>query len=276
MTKKIKMELYVDAGIPEILKIDTIKLSQIINNLINNAIKFTENGEIKLSLNLVQIENDFYTIRFKISDTGIGISAANQEIIFENFTQGSTEINRKYGGTGIGLAIVKKLVQVLGGNVVVESEVGKGTSFSFDLKLQKGEHKQKTNTPILKIDPTIFLNKSILLDEDNKINQMITKKILETNKMKVEIAETGEEAVSMATANQYDLILMDVHLPGINGTEATQVIRTFNQDIPIIGLTAISLNENRDNLISFGMNDIITKPFDVEHFYFTVAHYLKN
>lgn len=274
--QKIKMELYIDPEIPEFLKIDTIKLSQIINNLINNAIKFTEKGEIKTSLTLVKNDGDFYTVLFKVSDTGIGISKANQGIIFENFTQGSTEINRKYGGTGIGLAIVKKLVHVLGGDVKVESEIGKGTTFSFELTLEKGEQKLKPNTPVLKIDPLIFSNKNILLVEDNKINQMITKKILETNNMKADIAETGEAAVEMSKTGVYDLILMDIHLPGINGTEATQIIRTFNTDIPIIGLTAISLNENRENLISFGMNDIITKPFDVAHFYFTMANYLKK
>lgn len=271
-----KLELVVDPEIPEFLKIDTIKLSQIINNLINNAIKFTENGTVKLELKLVENSDNMYTILFKISDTGIGISQENQTIIFENFTQGSTEINRKYGGTGIGLAIVKKLVKVLGGEIKVDSELMIGTTFSFILNLEKGEPKSQIKTPVFKIDINTFANKKILLVEDNKINQIITKKIIETKKMIADIAENGEDAVVMAKNGSYDLILMDVHLPGINGTKATELIRVFNQEIPIIGLTAISLNENRENLISFGMDDIITKPFDVEHFYFTIANYLKK
>uniref|UniRef100_UPI0040498B17 ATP-binding protein n=2 Tax=Flavobacterium sp. TaxID=239 RepID=UPI0040498B17 len=271
-----KLELVVDPEIPEFLKIDTIKLSQIINNLINNAIKFTENGAVKLELKLVESIENIYAILFKISDTGIGISKENQTIIFENFTQGSTEINRKYGGTGIGLAIVKKLVKVLGGEIKVDSELQVGTTFSFILMLEKGEPKSQIKTPVFKIDSNILVNKRILLVEDNKINQIITKKIIETKQMITDIAENGEDAVMMAKSGSYDLILMDVHLPGINGTEATELIREFNTEIPIIGLTAISLNENRENLISFGMNDVITKPFDVEHFYFTIANYLKK
>jgi signal transduction histidine kinase/CheY-like chemotaxis protein len=273
---KINMVLDVDPKIPTFLKLDTIKLSQIINNLINNAIKFTEEGEIKLKLELVQQEGDFYKIYFEVSDSGIGISKENQKVIFENFTQGSTEINRKYGGTGIGLAIVKKLVHVLGGEIKVESEIGKGTVFSFFLNLEKGEQKTNLKAPTFFIEPTLFTGKKILLVEDNKINQIITKKILESKEMLADIAETGEDAVEMAKNNKYDIILMDIHLPGINGSKATELIREFNDEIPIIGLTAISLNENRENLISFGMNDVVTKPFDVEHFYITIAHYLKK
>ena len=273
---EVRFILDIDSKIPDYFRIDTLKLSQILNNLIHNASKFTEGGMVKLALQLKNVQEDTYTILFKVEDSGIGISEEYQKRIFENFSQGSKDINRKYGGTGIGLAIVNKLVQVMGGEIKVESELGRGSVFSFELKLEKCEDVVERNHPILTIDKMIYINKSILLVEDNKINQMVTKKILEKYQMKVSIAETGEEAVTMAKNGQFDLILMDIHLPGINGTEATHQIRVFDQDIPIIGLTAISLNENRENLMSYGLDDIITKPFDVENFYFIMAQYLRD
>jgi CheY-like chemotaxis protein len=250
---------------------DPTKLSQIFINLINNALKFTKNGEVTVVAKLVDQGIDFSRINFEIRDTGIGIPEEKQETIFDSFSQGSIEINRKYGGTGLGLTIVKKLVDLLGGEIGLKSEVGVGTSFAFELNLLNGSQEIQTEKPVLYSDD-ILVGKNVLVVEDNKINQMVTKKMLENKGMKCKIVDNGEEAIEVMRAeNNFDLVLMDVHLPGINGTIATQNIREFETQKPIIALTAISLNENREMLMSFGMTDVITKPFDPENFYRVIA-----
>lgn len=259
-------DLNIDNGVPEILIGDPTKLSQIFINLINNALKFTENGIITVNTKLINKNDKNCILKFEIKDTGIGIPIEKQESIFESFSQGSVEINRKYGGTGLGLTIVKKLVSLMGGKIALKSEVGVGSIFSFSLDFMEGEEMLPSTENNI-IDEKIFVDKRILLVEDNKINQMITKKILQKKEMICELCETGEDAIYKMQTSTYDLVLMDVHLPGINGTIATEEIRKFDLYTPIIALTAISLNENREMLLSFGMNDVITKPFNPEVFY---------
>ncbi len=256
----------IDPNIPDFLIGDPTKLSQIFLNLINNALKFTKNGEVKVILDTNEINEEFTSIHFKILDTGIGIPEEKIESVFESFSQGSIEINRKYGGTGLGLTIVKKLVDILGGKIKLESQVGKGSAFSFDLSFKIGDE-QTVIEKLGDFDDSILKDKKVLLIEDNKINQMITKRMVENKGMICEVIDNGEDAIEAAKNKDYDLILMDVHLPGINGTIATQTIRTFDKKIRIIALTAISLNENREMLLSYGMNDVITKPFDPNDFY---------
>lgn len=256
---------------------DPTKLSQILINLINNAIKFTKNGDVLLKIGTTKTDDKNITLSFVIKDTGIGIPDDKIANIFDSFTQGSVEINRTFGGTGLGLSIVKKIIELLGSDIKLESIQGKGSTFSFDLVFEKSpllenetiKSKEENNLDCLK-------DKKVLLVEDNKINQMITKKMVENKGMICTIIDNGEDAITEMAKNDYDLVLMDVHLPGINGTEATEQIRTFNNHTPIIALTAISLNENREMLLSFGMNDVITKPFEPEHFYKVIASYLTN
>jgi signal transduction histidine kinase len=263
--------LEIDENVPEMLLGDPTKLSQIFINLINNALKFTRDGEVKVVAKVVETGDDYARINFAVSDTGIGIPEDKQETIFESFSQGSIEINRKYGGTGLGLTIVKKIVDLLGGEINLTSEVGVGTTFDFELNLFNGKKEiilEKVNL----YSDEVLKNKNILVVEDNKINQMVTKKMLEKKEIRCFIIDNGEESVEiMSKENQFDLVLMDVHLPGINGTIATQKIREFDTEIPIIALTAISLNENREMLLSFGMTDVITKPFEPENFYRVIA-----
>ena len=263
----------IDPQIPENLIGDPTKLSQIFINLINNALKFTKNGQVTVIANLKSIKNEIVNLHFEVIDTGIGIPADKLESVFESFSQGSIEINRKYGGTGLGLTIVKNLVGILGGTIKIESEVGKGATFIFDLKF-KVDNQNTEMIQKMVYDHTLLINKKILLVEDNKINQMITKRMLENKKMNCEIIDNGEDAIEIIRKNNFDLVLMDVHLPGINGTLATQQIRSFNTQTPIIALTAISLNENREMLLSFGMNDVITKPFNPENFYDVISKYV--
>ncbi|MBF4517502.1 response regulator [Flavobacterium sp. ANB] len=265
--------LDIDKSIPDNLIGDPTKISQIILNLINNALKFTQNGQVNVIAKLYDKDEENATVYFEIVDTGIGIPEDKLQTVFESFSQGSIEVNRKYGGTGLGLTIVKKLIELLGGEIKLKSEVGKGSTFTFKLNfsinkepLQIIEEPKHYNDKQLK-------HKSILLIEDNKINQMITRKMLENKAISCEIIDNGEDAVELLKIKKFDMILMDVHLPGINGTTATKQIREFDKSTPIIALTAISLDENRDMLLAFGMNDVITKPFVPDEFYSIIAKF---
>jgi CheY-like chemotaxis protein len=266
-----KFTLEIDDNIPDTLIGDPTKLSQIFMNLINNALKFTHNGEVKVITKLMSFDEENALIHFEVTDTGIGIPEEKIVSVFDSFSQGSIEINRKYGGTGLGLTIVKKLIELLGGEIKLYSKVGVGSTFMFDLNMaiSKNEliiEKQKLYSN------DVLEGKNILIVEDNIINQMITKKMLENKGMKCQIIDNGEEAISIIKVeNEFDLVLMDVHLPGINGTIATEEIRKFNKKLPIIALTAISLNENREMLLAHGMTDVITKPFEPDNFYRIIA-----
>ena len=264
-------KLVIDADIPEILIGDPTKLSQIFMNLINNALKFTKDGEVTIITKRLSNQDDKATVSFEITDTGIGIPKDKLESVFESFSQGSVEINRKYGGTGLGLTIVNKLVKLLGGQIKLESIEGKGSIFSFELAFKVNEHQLPIKKKPKIYDESIFENKKVLIVEDNKINQMVTQKMLENKGILCEIIDNGEEAIETVKDKKFDLILMDIHLPGINGTVATKKIREFDTTTPIIALTAISLNENREMLLSFGMNDVITKPFAPKDFYAAIA-----
>jgi signal transduction histidine kinase len=254
---------------------DPTKLSQILINLINNSIKFTKNGKVTLSVKTIKEEDDTVTLNFIIQDNGIGIPEDKIANIFDSFSQGSVEINRTYGGTGLGLSIVKKIIELLGSEIHLESKVNEGTKLYFDLNFGKSNAEIILNHEKKKVTSYDNLkNKTVLLVEDNKINQMITKKMVENKGMICTIIDNGEEAIVEMQNNSFDLVLMDVHLTGINGTEATAKIRKFDTTTPIIALTAISLNENKETLLSFGMNEVITKPFNPEYFYSVISDYV--
>jgi CheY-like chemotaxis protein len=254
---------------------DPTKLSQILLNLINNALKFTKNGEVQVTTKVLDTHDDRINIEFKVADTGIGIPEDKLESVFDSFSQGSIEINRKYGGTGLGLSIVKRLIEILGGTITLASQVGNGSTFTVVLpfRISKADDLER---PQFVYNDQILKGKKVLLIEDNKINQMITKKMVENKEMICEVIDNGEDAIQAVKNNRYDVVLMDVHLPGINGTIATQTIRTFDPKTKIIALTAISLNENREMLLSFGMNDVITKPFNPEEFYHIICKNLES
>lgn len=266
--------LEIDQDIPNYIIGDPTKLSQILMNLINNAIKFTQNGTVTLKSRLSSLEDKKASIFFEVKDTGIGIPEDKLETVFDSFSQGSIGINRKYGGTGLGLTIVKKLVEILGGNIKLESTVNEGSSFTFVLPFKVSKKPIKAEKKTVIINDSILIGKKMLVVEDNKINQMISKKMLENKGIHCEIIDNGEEAVEISKNYKFDMILMDIHLPGINGTIATKKIREFDTITPIIALTAISLNENRKNLLSFGMNDVITKPFVPEDFYAIITKHI--
>ncbi|SFW73716.1 His Kinase A (phospho-acceptor) domain-containing protein [Sinomicrobium oceani] len=267
------ISLNLDRNIPAKLIGDSLKLSQVFINLIGNALKFTESGEVMVRGNILKKTTDNITIRFEVQDNGMGIESETLPLIFDSFAQGSTQINRKYGGTGLGLTIVKNLLNLMGSDIKVESSPGKGSTFTFDLSLTTTGEIEISGEAVpaveeeLTEEEIVFENIHVLLVEDNKINQVVTKKMLAKKNITSEVANDGYEAIEMAKNNTYDLILMDIHMPGISGIVATEEIRKFNKKVPIVALTAISLEENMDALYNAGCNDIITKPFKPQVFY---------
>lgn len=262
-----KIILEYDDEIPSHLMSDPLKLSQIFINLVGNALKFTKNGEVKVIAKLMKKVDEEVTLYFEVADTGIGISKENKQNIFDGFEQGSIQINREYGGTGLGLTIVKSLLGLFDSKIHLESELGKGSSFFFELHV-KSKDSLVDDIPfeITKKDYN-FNGLHLLIVEDNKINQVITKKMLTKKEMSSDIANNGYEAVELAQTNTYDAILMDIHMPGISGEEATIQIRQFDSKIPIIALTAISLDDSLESFYAAGCNDVVTKPFKPEVFY---------
>lgn len=264
----VKIHFEYDNNLPENFIADQIKISQILINLIGNAIKFTKDGDIWVRAIKVSEKDELYSVRFEIEDNGIGISEEKQNQLFESFSQGSIQINRKYGGTGLGLSIVKGLIQILKGTISLKSELGKGSKFMFELPLkysEKVETEEVVNyfKDISEID---LKNINILVVEDNRINQMITKKILNKMKLNCDVIDNGEDAVNMVKDKNYHVVLMDIHMPGISGLEATRLIRTFNKDITIFALTAVTLEDKMHEFDEAGFDDIISKPFKQEDF----------
>ncbi|THD66354.1 response regulator [Robertkochia marina] len=268
--------------IPNKLLGDPLKLSQIFINLVGNALKFTQSGNVTIIARPIEKDQGNMRIHFEVVDEGIGISKEMQENIFDSFSQGSVQINRKYGGTGLGLTIVKSLLGLFNSNIQLESELGKGSRFFFDIVFDIPETEPVTIEGEQEILPTekdlesILANLHILIVEDNKINQVITKKMLDKKEITSDIANDGYEAIDKVKANEYDLVLMDIHMPGISGLAATEQIRTFNTTLPIVALTAITLDENTDDFFKAGCTDIITKPFKPETFYGTIAKVIRN
>jgi signal transduction histidine kinase len=262
-----KIILEYDDTIPGHLMSDPLKLSQIFMNLIGNALKFTKNGEVKVLAKLLNKEDEDVTLYFEVSDNGIGISKEQQQNIFEGFEQGSIQINREYGGTGLGLTIVKSLLGLFDSKILLESELGKGSTFYFELKI-KSKDSLVDDIPFeITQKDYVFKGLHLMIVEDNKINQVITKKMLSKKEITSDIASNGMDAIDLAKNNTYDAILMDIHMPGISGEEATIEIRKFDAITPIIALTAISLDDSLESFYAAGCNDVVTKPFKPEVFY---------
>ena len=268
--RKNTLRLEYDESIPDKIEGDSLKLSQIFINLIGNSLKFTQNGDVVVRVSKINEKDNKVTLRFEIEDNGVGISKKKQKSIFESFSQASLQINRKFGGTGLGLSIVKNLLELMGSRIQLDSELGKGSKFWFDLVLEvsTNEITGVAGETVLSEDEYNSLeNRQVLVVEDNKINQMITRKILEKRKIVCQVADNGMDAIKMVQENDFDVVLMDIHMPGISGIEATQEIRKFNPELPIIALTAVTIDENLDEFYRVGFNEIIPKPFKTEEFF---------
>ncbi|MCH9659695.1 MAG: response regulator [Bacteroidetes bacterium] len=277
--RKNNLHFEFDENIPDKLMGDPLKLSQILINLIGNSLKFTQNGDVSVRIRKIGETKERVTLNFEVEDNGVGISKKKQKSIFETFSQASLQINRKFGGTGLGLSIVKNLLELMGSKIQLESQLGKGSKFWFDINFAVSEEFQDTKNPqniIYDVDYVALENRSVLVVEDNKINQMITKKILEKNMMKCLVADNGNDAISLVKENDFDVVLMDIHMPGISGIEATQEIRKFDTDLPIIALTAVTIDENLDDFYRAGFNEIIPKPFKTEEFFEKIYRTLED
>ena len=260
--KNIKLNLHLDEKIPDILIGDPTRISQILTNLVGNAIKFTKKGEVNIILNKRLKPGNAVEIFFRIKDTGIGISPKKLDNIFESFSQASTNTTRRYGGTGLGLSITKRLLEMMGSRIRVQSRVGIGSEFSFKYTFKIGEKKVGGKEDAKKIKPLSSLKGyKILLVEDNKINIKIAKQILEKWDLEVDVAEDGKIAIEKFAVGKYHLILMDLHLPEIDGYDATIEIRKKDKEVPIIALTAAALIQEKEKVFAVGMNDFISKPF---------------
>jgi signal transduction histidine kinase len=267
-----QLHLNFEEDIPEHVLGDSLRMSQILINLVSNAIKFTKNGSVHLNVTKTELNHNSIDLLIEVKDNGIGISYEKQDDIFESFSQGSVQINRKYGGTGLGLTIVKNLIELMGSKIQLRSQPNIGTTFYFNITfpLAKIESLNKdVNSEIIPSELlTTLKHKNILLVDDVKINQLITQKTLTKKEINCTTADNGETAVEKAKNQHFDLILMDIHMPGIGGIEATKQIREFNKTIPIIALTAITIE--KEDLITFnkaGFNDILSKPFKSETFF---------
>ena len=265
--KGLKFHLQIDSELPQILIGDPIRVAQIITNLISNAIKFTEIGNIYLEVKVKENTSESTIINFCISDTGIGIQPDKIPFIFEHFIQASSDTTRKYGGTGLGLAITKKLIELFDSQISVESIVGVGSKFFFDLRFIKSDQINLIIEPKkqLKIEPLTGIK--ILLVEDNDINIFVVVRFLKNWDIVYDVAKNGAIAIDMHHKNRYDLILMDLQMPVMDGYEATIAIRLKDKKTPIIALTANAFSDIKQKVLEVGMNDYITKPFDPDDLY---------
>jgi signal transduction histidine kinase/ActR/RegA family two-component response regulator len=265
-----------DNKIPEMLVGDSVRLNQIFLNLMSNAVKFTHKGKITISIKLLSEDEENTTIEFAITDTGIGIAENKINSIFNVFEHAEIGSSNSYGGSGLGLAIVKQLVESQGGSIGLKSKVGEGSTFSFILTFEKTTMKVETETEIIKQDSQIK-NMRVLVAEDVALNQLLIKMILSDFGFEHEVVANGKIAIEKLQTNTYDIILMDLNMPEMNGFEATEYIRnTMKSNIPIIALTADVTVADVNKCKESGMNDYISKPIDEELLYRKMVELIKK
>jgi PAS domain S-box-containing protein len=274
--KNLVLEKEYDKTIPEVLLGDPVRLHQIILNLLSNAVKFTTHGKITIRVHLLKEDEENVLIEFSVKDTGIGIKKNKIEKIFENFQQATSGTSRLYGGTGLGLAIVKQLVEAQGGSIRVKSEIDEGSTFSFILSFQKTTKEAALETELVELDAQIK-GINVLVVEDIELNQLLMKTLLDDFGFERDIAANGKIAVEKLQAKPYDIILMDLQMPEMNGFEATEYIRNkMKSNIPIIALTADVTTVDLAKCKAVGMNDYIPKPIDERLLYTKILGLVKK
>lgn len=264
------IELKISDDTPHHLIGDAMRLGQVMMNLVGNAVKFTEKGKVWIKAECKDCSDEKCLIYFEVGDTGSGIPKDKQQEIFEEFSQLKPN-NFNYQGTGLGLPIVKKLLSLFGSEIRLKSKKGEGSVFSFEISFEKGAEELKPKkikgTATEGVDLPV---KRALIVDDNRINQVVTRRILEQREFECLVAGSGEEAIEVLKKESVHVVLMDVNMPGMNGMETTREIRKFNPNIPIIALTAVEVGEMREEILSAGMNDIINKPYNIPQFFETI------
>ena len=271
--KNIELRLNIEED-NHVYLLDPMWFTQVLNNLIANAVKFTQKGSVQVNLKVCSETSLTRTLRFEVVDTGIGVSPDKQEHIFKSFSQEMLDTKRKFGGTGLGLAITKNILQRMGSEIKMVSEKGEGSTFYFGVTLKKAvlEQAPQRHTP-----KTLSIKGlKVLVVEDNQTNQFIIQKFLAKWGVDFNICERGAEVVKMAKAGNFEVVLMDLHMPDLNGFEASKQIRSYHPQIPIIAMTADAFEETRELTAQAGMNDFISKPFDPDDLFNKLANYADN
>jgi len=264
--KGLDFMIDIDKNIPGFLVGDPTRLNQILLNLIGNSIKFTLKGSVKLAVELIETKADKATIKFSVQDTGVGISKERQAHIFDSFTQADIEVTRRFGGTGLGLTITKKLINLMNSDIYVESTIGEGSDFYFELEFQITDEDQIRDQS-QNLEEKSIKGLNILVMEDNLINQKVISQFLDKWGCEVSLAENGEYGIQKMNNQIFDIILMDLQMPVMDGYQATKEIRKGKAGlehirIPIIALTADAFPETKEKVIDCGMNDLVSKPFN--------------
>jgi len=276
--KELQLVINTDASLPVLVKSDPVRIRQILVNLLSNAIKFTNHGTVTLTVSLLQQSGRNQRIRFEVADTGVGIPAEKLGLIFERFEQLDHSFTRQQGGTGLGLAITRKLVDAFGGKITVRSEINKGSVFITDLELEAIQAWAETHTQALpKQNPPDIATVKILVAEDNRMNQLLVKNMLEQYKVQTVIAENGEEAIRELGRQQFDMVLMDVQMPVMDGLTATRFIREkMNNRTPVVAMTAHVLPGEREKCLASGMDEYLAKPIDEEELLNLLSRYFSR
>ena len=262
--KGIQLSYYYDPALPDLINGDSVRIGQVMLNLISNAIKFTGSGSVSVQLKVVEETSGFYKTLFAVKDTGIGIPKDKQDKIFELFTQADGSTGRKYGGTGLGLSIAQRIISLMGGKLEVKSEDGRGSEFYFTLTLKRSAYQavgSSTSVDAHENLSTILKNVSILIAEDHQPNSFLAKQFLTKWGAVVSIAENGAEALAKISEQEFDIVLMDLQMPVMDGFECTTRIRKLHPHLPILALTAARSEEIEAKTFAAGMNDIVGKPF---------------
>lgn len=271
--KGLEFHLLIDNAVPERLIIGAFHLQHILQNLLHNACKFTNEGSISLTINSKQIDNQRHRVEFSITDTGIGITKELQAKIFEAFTQLDQGTERQFMGTGLGMTIARQMAEQLGTRINIRSETGKGSTFSFALDLEDCAKTEKTPEPVESShQPDDMKKMHILVVDDNAVNRMIARKLLAKRGFNADEAESGLQAIELIKNEHYDAVLMDIDMPHMDGIEATRKIRQLTQNhVPIIAMTAHTMQGDRERFIDAGMDDYIAKPF-IHHELIQILH----
>lgn len=277
--KGVALSYHIAADVPNHLIGDPFRITQVLTNLMGNALKFTQQGEIEVKVQLLDHNDQVIKLKFSVKDSGIGISKEQQEHLFNAFSQVDASNTRKYGGTGLGLTISKQLVTLMGGEMSVESHEGIGSEFHFNIELRY-THEEAQPFPLNVENKELFILKDfsavgkILLVEDNAVNQLVGQASLESFGLSVVLAENGLIAVQKAQEEKFDIIFMDLQMPVMDGFQATLKIREFDKTTPIIALSAAVMIKDKERTKEAGMNEHIAKPFDLEQLKDVVIKYL--